>query len=68
MQGAVWKEPAQTTKDMVLSKRPLPLEAAVCLETLAPAAKCSHSPALLQEYLAICRDCHDWQSTVIMLR
>ena len=67
-QGAVWREPAQTTKDMVLSQRPLPAEAAVCLETLAPAAGHPQSAALLQGYLEICRDCGDWQSAVIMLR
>lgn len=68
LQAAVWKAGRQSTSNMVLSKRPLLEEAAVCLSTLAPAAQLEDSQALLLAYLDICADCGDWQSAVIMLR
>lgn len=68
LQAAVWKAGQQSTRDMVLSRRPLLEEAAVCLTTLAPAAQLQDSQALLLAYLDICADCGDWQSAVIMLR
>lgn len=68
LQAAVWKAERQSLGDMVLSRRPLLEEAAVCLSELAPAALPHHSTALLIAYLDICADCGDWQTAVIVLR